>query len=239
MREQPWDQRIATHYHYHWYENLLDLHQLTSAWLKDLDLERPSWFTGPHVSPRIRDTIGRFEKAAGPEHKIESLETLLDDTLPEDLLGRFNETVETVQAWVLQSSLDQATSTNKDFLLSRMGQASWRAGRECSIKRWKEPSRQGMDDLRGVLASFKTSPILGFPSEDGLLVCRATSSEIILELRACPHQSSNPAVHRVADELCQLQSHWIRGFVYPLNSKICVDHSRTGNICSQRWYLLS
>jgi hypothetical protein len=43
----------------------------------------------------------------------------------------------------------------------------------------------------------------------------------------------------VADNLCLIQSYFLRGFLYALNSKVTVDHRIDQPRCWQRWFFVS
>lgn len=243
MRENPWHIRRATHRHYRWYENILDLHALTRSWLSELNAERPAHLLAPAVAPEIRDSLRKLERVAQSAAPAgESLESLLDDTSPDDLLMRLEHAVHLVQAITLRSMLDRVESASARSLTGQLEQASWRTGRDCAARRWPTLARAPVEDLHGVVAATRGNPFHGSGDSDPLLVQRLVSHELRAELRACPHQSPIPATRAVADELCALHAHWLRGFSYALNSRVVIEHfpaPEPGARCRQRWFLIA
>ena len=242
IREQPWHFRRASHWHFQWYRDLMELQKITLGWLRELNVDRPSHFLGHSVSPAVRESIRGLEQAADLALQADSegsFESLLDDTSPEDLLGRIELAIHSLQGWMLRSILDRTPVEGLAPLLGQLEQSSWKSGRECGALRWKNPDAIELSDLRAVVLAFRDNPLCIGVHKDGILVVRSTRQEVRLELRICPHQSQNAATLSVADELCGLQAHWIRGYLYSLNPKVYVDYlprtPDTGQRCTHRW----
>ncbi len=227
IREQPWHIRRASHWHHQWYRDLMELQKITLGWLKELNIDRPSHFLGPSVNSAVRESIRGLEQAADLALQADTaggLESLLDDTSPDDCLGRIEMAIQSLQGWTLRSILDRTPPDGLASLLGQLEQSSWKSGAACGALRWKNPDPAEYSDLRAVLFAFRDNPLCAVKHKDGILVRRAIRREISLELRICPHQSGNAAIASVASELCSLYSHWIRGFVYSLNPKVYVDY---------------
>jgi predicted ArsR family transcriptional regulator len=163
-----------------------------------------------------------------------TLEQFLDDTAPEDVLGRLNHVVWAVQAGTLGIILN---STDSPEFMDLLEESSWKLGRSCVETRWSALTQKGSQDLRDIVLALQDSPLSGYPFMNGYLVKRATHKEIQIELESCPHRSQFAELQPVAASLCNLHSHWIRGYTSGLNSKIKVTHEQGPRKCLQRWTL--
>ncbi len=230
MREQPWHLRRLSTEHYLWYRNLLDLHALTREWLNELKLNG----NPPRLIERTHPAYP--DLASEADLNLQTLEKLLDDTDPNDLLGRLEKAIWTVQSWVLWKT--KAQKRPQSELKTILEQASWRAGRDCAHRRWKilHPESDSIHpgDLRSILASFHDSPLSGFPKMEGFLIRRATATEVELQIRNCPDQQEQEGLKKeIAPFLCELQGYWVRGFVYYFNPRVSVDRKN----CRENWFL--
>ncbi len=240
MREQTWNLRQATTHHFLSFQNLLDFHDLTSSWLKELNIERAPHLLSRGISHHYPESVAMLELLASRE-----LGAFLDDTAPEDILGRLENIVWIVQAWTLKSILersgdqpqDNATST----LESVLEQTSWKEGRRIGEQRWSNRTHRGESDLRPLRSALADSPFRGNtfnrPVEDLFILKRALRHEVSLELCACPHRVSVPEVQSVEDLLCRLHGQWMRGFLYALNNQIHVKTEFARPRCTQTWSL--
>lgn len=159
------------------------------------------------------------------------LEGLLNESLPDELLSQLERNSRVTQALALK--LHYKNHPNLELV-------AWKAGFTCAQERWKNISQDARNDFRYILAALRDCPFSGYPDQDGFLVLRALINKIELELRLCPHESNVPEVRAVANELCTLQSHWMRGFVQQLNPRVNFTYrprSATQSRCSQQWAL--
>lgn len=234
MREHPWHQRIPSTEHYQWFKNLVDFHELTTALLKEVQAERPSHLMNRGISAAVSENLWMLDSLAEAD-----LEKFLDDTSPEDMLGRLEQTVWAVQAWTLTHLYGKSTSTSHRAPLDHtLEQVAWKLGRSASELRWKNLAQKGAQDLRDILLALNDSPFLGYPNGRGFLVKRALSQEIQVELQACPHQIHYAEAKPVADRLCRFHSHWMRGYAYALNQRVSLEHLVRTPRCTQRWSLI-
>jgi hypothetical protein len=242
----PWNQRKALLTHHRWFKNLTDFHAMTRSWLEDTHSEKASYH------------LERLEKTSAA-HSAEDfklletlpdarLESLLDDTSPEDLLKRLEYSVWTAQAWTYTSLLGRAAQSSfsegaAEKLTSVLEQATWKQGRAVAEKKWALAEKQ---DLRALFLTLIDSPIALSLGEDAFLLRRGLTNELEFEFRACPHFSRYPEVIPVADALCFFHSAWVRGYVYGLNHQVQIEyhpcttekgHHKEGNRCWQRWKL--
>jgi len=232
MRENPWHLRLPSTEHYQWFKNLVDLHELTTDWLKEVQTDRPSHYLTRGLSPEVTENLWMLESLSKTE-----MERLLDDTQLDDMLGRLEQTVWAFQSWTLTNLYGRTTpSSTRNALDSLLEQCSWKLGRACVETRWPDLALKGKQDLRDILLALNDSPFAGYPQGDGFLVRRAIGSEIQIELRSCPHQIHYQEVKSVADRLCRLHSHWMRGFAYALNNRVSVEHVVQSPRCIQRWF---
>jgi hypothetical protein len=231
MRENPWHLRLPTTEHHQWFKNLVDLHELTTSWLKEVQTDRPSHFLTRGLSTEVTENLWMLDSLSNTP-----MEKLLDDTQPQDMLGRLEQTVWAFQSWTLTQLYGKTTpSSTRNALDSMLEQASWKLGRSCVEARWRELAQTGNQDLRDILLALNDSPFSGYPKGEGFLVRRAIAKEIQIELRCCPHQVQYQEVKPVADRLCRLHSHWMRGFAYALNNRVSVEHLVQSPRCVQRW----
>src|SRR5690606_27633027 len=207
------------------FANLLDLHAMTKAWLKELNLDQPPT---PHhlkrvLSPGIRDSFWKLETVSRSAVPRE-IEMILGEGNPDDVLSKLGYTVRAIQAWTLRSILEQTPSEEASALKNLLEHTSWKAGRECGSRRWQRTAEEPRQDLRGILAALQDSPLSGYPRNSTFLVIRALPQNARVELLDCPHQSRYVEVQPVVDELCALQTFWMRGFAYSLNSRVLIDY---------------
>jgi hypothetical protein len=229
----PWNQRKALLTHHRWFKNLTDFHAITRSWLEETQSEKASY------------SLERLERTSSV-HSAEDfklletlpdarLESLLDDTTPEDLLKRLEYSVWTAQAWTYTSLMGRASP---EKLMSVLEQATWKQGRAVAEKKGSLAEKQ---DLRAIFLTLIDSPIALSLGEDAFLLRRGLTSEIEFEFRACPHFSKYPEVIPAASALCFFHSAWIRGYVYGLNHQVQIEYhacnGKEGNRCWQRWKL--
>jgi hypothetical protein len=231
MRENPWHLRLPTTEHFQWFKNLVTLHELTLAWLQELRLDPSLEPYTRGLNPQVSENLWMLNQLSK-----KNMSDILDDTLPEDLLGRLEHCIWAVQASTLQilagKNSENYSNPQKENSLE---QISWKFGIAAVEARWPELVRKGCKDLRDILLAMNDSPFAGYPRGGGFLVRRAIQTEIQLELRACPHQSHYYEVKSVADHLCRLHAYWIRGFAHALNKKVQIEHVVQSPRCLQRW----
>jgi hypothetical protein len=238
--------------HHQWFARLISLNELTQAWLTELRIERPQHVLSRGLSPEIARNLWMLEILSGTGANATTkgarttsaiLDSLLDDTAPEDILGRLEQTVWSVQAWTLMSCVEKAPAETRQALESILEQSSWKLGRRVGEMTWPDLPPTARQDLRGLLLALSPNMIIG--SGDDFLLRRCVANEVQVELRACPHHSRFPETRPVADLLCRLHMHWMRGFVYALNSRVTVEHSSpskkkgASTLCLQRWFYLT
>lgn len=245
MREQPWHLRRSSNDHELWYQNLVDLHDMTLGWLKDLSAQsgQSKMERAPADQLKITEDLPWVINALTETGALaeRGLENILDDTLPEDLLGRLQQNILQGQVWALHAVFEKTPENQKAEVTALLEQSSWRAGRDSALKRWPkfgllDDSRK--NDLRAIYQAFHFGPLSGFPLTKNILLRRSILQETQLEWLQCPHQSTEPEVLSVAQELCRLQTAWCRGFTYSLNTRVQIEYTPRDSKharCSQRW----
>lgn len=231
MRENPWHIRYPSTEHYQWFKNLVDLHELTTHWIKEVQADRPSYLLTRGLSKEVSQNLWMLDSLSETP-----LEKLLDDTLPKEMLGRLEHTIWAVQSWTLSNLQERTTSSNRNSLDSLLEQVCWKLGKTSAETRWNQQCKKGNLPLREVMLSFNDSPLSGYPHSEGFLVRRAIQNEVQVELRFCPHQIPYPEVKAVADQLCHFHAQWMRGFAYALNHRTAVEHVVHSPRCFQRWF---
>ncbi len=231
----PWHERLATHSHYRRFEYLVELHRLTETWLRELQVQRPTHSLDRGLSPEVAGNLWMLEN---PSER--GLASLLDDTSAEDVLSRLERTIWATQAYTLGQLLERTPAKDRSALDSILEQSSWKLGRAFAEKRWTHLASETRENSRRLLLAFADTP---FGAASSFLVLRATEQEAHIELHHCPHQSVFSEVKRIADELCTIHHHWVRGFAYGLHHKLQVKHQMTTSPngetlqrCGQHWY---
>jgi hypothetical protein len=254
----PWNQRKALLSHHRWFRNLVEFHDITRSWLEDSQSERAAHHLERAPHPQLPEDFRLLNTL--PDARLDSL---LDDTTPEDLLGRLEYSVWTVQAWTyttlvarLRRSASAASSAESptfeddlEKLHSVFEQSAWKQGRLVAEKRWNSAEKQTLgifhQDLRGLFLTLVDSPVAASQGEDAFLLRRGLPRELEFEFRACPHLSKFSEIAPVANELCRFHSAWIRGYVYGLNHQVqveyqpCSEAHSSGSVrhCRQHWRL--
>ncbi len=229
-RENPWHVRLPDSEHEQWFKNLVDLHELTNHWVRDLRVDRPAHFLTRGLSQDVLDHLWILDTLSGAK-----LTQFLEETQPEELLLQLEKTIWAVQSWTLNHILKEDVRSSTSPLKNLLEQTSWKAGRLSGENRWSRVKNFGQLDLAAVFFALQDSPLSGYPRSKGTLIRRATAEMVELELRHCPHQLALPEIRDNRDLLCQLHSQWCRGFVYTLNQRVSVEHSIGSPHCSQRW----
>src|SRR5579885_70624 len=240
-REHPWHERTAGAKHYQWFSRLVSLHELTQGWLRELQVERPGHLITRGLKPQVSQNLWMLDFLSRPGSKAgPSMDSLLDDTSPEDILGRLEHTVWSVQAWTLMSCVERAPADTRQALESILEQSSWKLGRKHGEAAWPSLPEHARQDLRALLLALSPHLVSGTGGDEFLLK-RAVQSEVQIELKSCPHRSRYLETAPIADLLCRLHAQWMRGFVYALNSKVTVEHmiGKAPHRCLQRWFFLA
>jgi hypothetical protein len=230
-----WNDREASYPHHFRFEQLLELHHLTEAWidaLRQAGADRPSHALDRGLSREITDQLWMLG-SLDPR----GLESLLDDTSPEDVLGRLERTVWSVQSYTLAKLLERTHDEETRVLRSVLEQTSWKSGRNCAEKRWGILRPATRRSMRRLVLTLNDTPFGGSPDCSGFLMTRVTDHEARFDLLRCAHQSSHNEVRLVADELCAFHSHWLKGFAYGLNPAVQVETARENGRCRNRWVL--
>lgn len=226
MRSQLWHVRQSSTEHHRWFENLLELHSLTLSWVSHLESDqRTTTHQLRRIAhlPEIADSLKILEQLT--QRKIpENIENVLAEEYPEEFLKRLESTVWSAQAWSIRGVMEQIEPSEQGALLNRLEQISWREGNKIAAKRWPYFPENARQDLRGILASLHLLPLWGASPHSPYLLRRVLSRRLELELLCCPHQHRSMEVRPFATELCSLHTHWLRGFVYHLNTKILLDY---------------
>jgi hypothetical protein len=233
-----WNLRPVTHKHRAWYRNLSELNEVTSAWVSELKIERPSHAMARGLPREAIQDLWMVDNM-GPES---NLDALLDDTSTEDLLERLERTVWSVQAWTLLHLIERTKAEERPALEAMLSQTAWKLGRKSAEARWQGLPAESRSDLRSLLFALNDSPFTGSHQKTVLeqfLITRAVATEIRLDLLACPHRLGYSELAPAADALCRIQADMIRGFVYGLNSRVGVEHVIAQPYCQQRWSLIS
>jgi hypothetical protein len=226
MLQTPWHLRTPTHQQRRRYHQLVELHQLTTAWIQELQekSERPSHFLDRGLNPSLTRDLWMLEAL-----DEKAFDQLLDDTQPEDVLNRLEQMIWQVQTYTYRKFSDQTQSDGKSILASVLEQISWKRGRENAARKWAGLSNEARADLRELVPTLMDQPFGRF------LVIRNTRSEAWIELLDCAHKKLTAEAGTSANELCHLHQQWIRGYMYELNPRLHIDtHLKT---CQLRWSL--
>jgi hypothetical protein len=238
MAPGGWNTRSVTHKHHAWFRNLTELNEITSSWVSELKLERPSHAMARGLPREATQDLWMIDNLG----EDGSLESLLDDTRTSDLLQRLERTVWSVQAWTFMHLMDRTKAPERPALEAMLSQTAWKLGRKSAESRWQGMPGDTRSDLRAMFFALNDSPFTGSHQRtvlDQYLVTRAVASELRLELLHCPHRMDMSEISPAADSLCRIQADLLRGFVYGLNSRIGIDHTIARPHCQQRWSFVS
>jgi hypothetical protein len=227
----PWHERLATLSHHRRFEYLVELHRLTETWLRELQVERPAHSLNRGLGPEVAGNLWMLEN---PSER--GLDSLLDDTSAEEVLSRLERTIWAAQAYTLGQLLERTAESERSVLDSILEQTSWKLGRAYAEKRWAALAPEHRQNIRRLLLAFGDTPFGSTHEGRSFLVLRATEREAQIELHHCPHQSVYSEVKRIADELCLIHHHWIRGFAYGIHHRLQVSQQKNIQRCGQRWY---
>jgi hypothetical protein len=234
-REAPWHLRIPNSEHNQWYKNLVELHRMTVQWRLKTHTENLIPQIHARLGRKVQESLWMLDSISDFNNPSNTFEHLLDDTAPEDVLGRLEQAVWAVQAVSLRMIINQANSSE---ILEILKESARLLGRACVEARWKNITgkwKKKNQDIRDVLLALHDSPLSGYPHKNGFLVKRATSQEIQIELLSCPHNVPYPEVQNLADTLCRLHAEWISGFNSGLNDQIQVEYILNLPRCLQYW----
>lgn len=237
----PWNERHLTHEHAAWFAKLTQVHELTTGWISGLEMEQAPYLMARGLGAEITQNLGLLKFVElGARSLGDGLESLLDDTRPEDVLGRLDTLVWAVHAFTAGRLLARAPAKNADeraALMAILEQVSWKLGKNNAELRWSGLSAEVRGDLRSLIPASADTPFSG-ARPGSPLVRRLLRDEAQLELTDCPHQSRHAEVRAQADLLCQLHGHWLKGFAYGLNSRVSLAVSaRAHRRCLQIWTL--
>jgi len=225
MRNSAWHLWKPTSEHSIRIRHLVDINHLTTAWLKDLELEQDQ---GEYKLRRVfspgakenLDMLERLTKAAVPTH----INAILNDLSPDEFIERLESVIWSAQAWSLSRVYTETPQSERMALKSELIKSSFKSGRHSAQTRWPYFPNEGRKNLRVLYSSLRDTPFAGYPHTNGFLLRRGVHNFVEFELLQCPHRTELPEVKAIADDLCLFQSHWIRGYIYELNTEINFDY---------------
>lgn len=241
--DTPWNARVAVQSHEAEYRKLSRIHQMTLAWCTAMDLERPPYLTARSLPKDVEADLGLLE---GITDGRGALESLLDDTSPEDVLSRLEKTVWIVQRYSL-SRLFEKTGMPRDVLLDHLEQTTFQLGRAAGEADWGDLTDHDRKDLRPLSRALRDALLASRP--DAWLIRRALPVEVQLELLSCLHREPRVEMENgIRQALCRLHGHWIRGYAYALNPRSQLEFEAPENSesdalhrpgCRYRWIAIS
>lgn len=233
MREYPWHSPKGNLKEHQWYRNIVDFHELTLAWWKELEAQYAVYQLGRGLPNDIAEKHWTVKSLQETE-----LEQFLNDSTPDRVLLGMERNVWSVQAATLLYLLEKITKdSERDSLRALLTKVSWNYGRKLAENRWGTDLFK-KSDIRVLLAGLSEAPISAGSTGVGFLVRRALEGRAEIELTTCPHQRNQEEVRRVADELCTIHGGWISGFIYGLNNKVVIEATRQTPRCLQNWRIL-
>jgi hypothetical protein len=238
QREHPWHLRRATWRHHRRLRDLSERYELTGAWLLDaaeagLQAEPAPWLRPGALAPEEEAGLWMLELLEERE-----VDPLLDDTLPEDALGRLELTIRGAERETARSILGAG-------MLEAAARASYRHGQTSGAARWRELPGASRLDARALLLALEDSPFRRERAGGAFLVRRAVERSVSLELLECPHGEPAAGNRRdagLAGAICALHAEWMRGFLHALNPRLIFSagggpSGGTGARCTREWTL--
>lgn len=244
MREHPWHLRnIGTITHFR-FSHLAEIHRLTLDWLKELEQNRPAYELTRSFSTRSGLSLADNHRKVLEGLVTEDYDSLIGSHTPETVLHTTERIIYVTQAWTLAWILEHTPASDLGSVMAILEQQSWNSGKKYAEANWSQGL--GCTSLESALVALESSAFSDWKTNRGFFIRRATSAEISLLLLGCPHQSHHTEVRAQADALCNLYSHWTRGFLFALNNRIRFATSRTLSLslspppsqhCVQNWTL--
>ncbi|HAR42108.1 MAG TPA: hypothetical protein DCS07_05675 [Bdellovibrionales bacterium] len=231
MKEYPWHLPSASEKHQQWFRNIIDFNELTLMWMDDLQIKpEPHLLSRGHAADEVVRDLNTLQSLSA-----RSFESLLDENSPDELLQRLDHMVWSVQGYILSNLLVRAkNAAEKSSLLVVLEQSSWKNGRALAEKRWAGLPPQDLEKLQSLQGALRDTQV----GTEGFLTKRSMASSLDFELKSCPHQILYMEVYPVADLLCRLHTHWIRGFIYALNPHVTIEHKIQQPRCLHSWTYL-
>jgi hypothetical protein len=190
-----WNIREPSQKDFQKYYHLVEIHSITDQWLVA---------TNQQIAENPLKHLS---------HNL-PLESILQERSVRETLAELDLAVQSFQLRTLQSLLEHP----KPGLSNLLEQTCWRLGRQAAEKRW--PAHCSYT-LSGILLAFRDTPFY-----QRILVRRLTDQEAQIEVLQCPHRALEQAGEHteLADILCSSYFHWMRGYCFVLNSKVCIQH---------------
>jgi hypothetical protein len=234
---QAWHERKPNSEQIHRFERLKDFHSLIRALVQAVSHAKtqPTYTLPRFTALEGQDPLSLVQKLSQAT-VIPDLESLLQDLSPEEGLKRLEHSLWLALSWTLQEFKSQ--SSDWATMGNALQQAAWKAGRACGLLRWPTPPKDAQEDLRSLISALECSPVSGASLHPGFVLMRHTPSKAQVAWVGCPHQSPWAEVRAQGDPICDLMSHWLRGWIYALNPKPqanYVPRPTDADFCQLHW----
>lgn len=243
-RDYPWHLWQPTPEHSNRIRHLVDLNELTTSWLSRIKNKQN---LGPYqlqrvFSPGADENLNMLEKlthALVPTH----MNAILNDLSPENFIEKLESTIWSTQMWSLNRIYHDTPLEEHAALKNELCTSSFMCGKNASLEKWPHFPFDAREDLKAILSSLRDTPFSGYPHGSSFLLRKSSKNHICIELLSCPHQQKTiPIENSAADDLCLFQMHWIRGFIYEINTQITFEYLKnstqsTRGHCIYNWNL--
>src|SRR5689334_20750480 len=153
MTKNPWHVRLPSTEHYQWYRNLMVLHEMTSAWLREINVDRPAHLLTRGFKEHASEHLWMLDSLSEM-----SIEDLLVDMLPEDVLASLEQAIWVLQSWTLVHLFEENHAEHRKPLESLLEQVSWNLGRKFAEEHWNRLISQSPHDLREIMLALYDTP---------------------------------------------------------------------------------
>ena len=208
----PWNERKTRLEDELRYQNLIDIHGLTQAWLTELSPSADSHKLNLHkiertLRPELTQSLWLLEKLK-LDQLSPDLSTLVDSTTAEELLNELEETIWIVQTTTLENALE--TSKDKVGLMNLLEKVTWHYSKKIAEKRW--PHFQSQDPLE-CFQAFRDSPLA---TAQGFLLEGHHGHECSFYWVSSPLSRESVSRSPTILELCRIYHEFMRGYFYSL-----------------------
>ncbi|MBU6154546.1 MAG: hypothetical protein KGP28_09625 [Bdellovibrionales bacterium] len=214
-----WNERRSTLEQERRFKRLISLHTLSDYWIRTLS---PQQAASHHLERMAKVTLNpnlwQFEKNRLDQLPL-NLEELVGAQEIDTFLSELESTIWIIQASTLENA--ETASSNRRELQNILEQASWNHGKLHAETIW---GTQGNLNLREGVEAFLKTHVYGNQS---FLKERDSFREITLIWKHSPLQTPSLMDSPVAELLCTLHEHWIRGFFYGASRNTRVECKRT------------
>ncbi len=238
LSTMPWHQRKPTLEHQHWFESLVDIFLLNNCWTCVLDLKDIKKDLSDmdinflNILDEIVSKKAELTPEKAPHIFSEIFHSLMDDTYPEDILGRLEKSILKNQLIILDGLIVKTPTSEKFEFIKNL---SKQEGNYSALRRWPNWPNNLKNRLETLPSLISAVPFLTHPKFGTFLTNRATATELILEYREYPNTNIDLMNIKQKQMLFELFGFWIQGFVSALCKNVFFKQKTINNNWQISW----